>query len=472
MRYLLAFSLMSCTCGLSAQRSWTLEQCLQQAEVKSLDVRGAALTSDLADKGRSQTFWNYFPDLNAGATHGYNYGRVVDRFTNTFATDQVRTNNFWLSSDLVLFNGLRKQNEHRQAVLSADAAGNGLEAQRNVVRTLVVQQFLDILGLEERIRSQESLTQLTREQMERTQAFVDAGRLAEGELFSARSQVASQEYALTDLRNQHARAELLLAQTLQLEPTEVNDFHVEAPSLGALAVVDPVSSMEEVLSNVLQQDPAYKQAELQMLSSERGIAIARSGGIPSLSFNASVGTGYSGRNTETVGEPVQAPPIAIGYTAGGEVVYSPNYTQETQTRPFAKQLDDNLNESLGFTLSVPIFNNMRNKLAVDQARVQYEQAKIDRDKVRDMRRRDVQDAVLAQHAAYDQYRSADVAVGSAQRALDYAQERFAQGAISSLELSTARSDLERALAGRIDAKYTYLLARSTLDILQGLPVTL
>ena len=472
MRDLIVIGGLACGIGLHAQQTWTLDQCLQRAEAQSLDMRNAALNADLAEKGRSQSFWSYFPDLNAGGTHGYNYGRVVDRFTNTFATDRVRTNNFWLSSDLVLFNGLRKQNERRQAVLTADAAGSGLEAQRNIIRTLVVERFLDILGLEERIRSQESLTRSTREQMDRTKALVDAGRLAEGELFSARAQVASQEYSLTDLRNQHQRAELLLAQTLQLEPAEVEGFHVQAPAIGEMAVTEPTASVEGVLINVLAQDPAYKQAELQALSSERGIAIARSGGIPSLSFNASLGTGYSGRNSETVGEPVLSDPIAIGYTAGGEVVYSPNYTQDTRTRPFGKQLDDNLNESLGFTLSVPIFNNMRNKRAVDQARVQYEQAKIDRDNVRDTRRRDVQDAILAQRAAYDQFTSADIAVESSQRALEYAQERFAQGAISAFELNTARSDLERALAGRIDARYTYLLARSTLDILQGLPISL
>ena len=454
------------------QSGWTLEQCVQRAEERNLSLRGAILNADLADKARDQSLWNYLPDLNGAATHGYNYGRVIDRFTNTFATDQVRTNNFYLSSDLMLFNGLRKHNERRQAGLSADAAMQGTEAARNIVRTQVVQQFLEVLSIEERVRATEAQLASTRQQVDRMQALVDAGRSARAEVMTLISQQAQQDYTLVDLRNQRERALLRLAQSLQLAPEEVPTFALSAPALGALGVVEPASDVESVLTNVLAQDPAYKQSELVALSAERGVAIARSGSVPSLMFNASAGTGYSGRNLETVGEPVELDPTLIGYILNGDIVYTPSFDYDTQVRPFGKQLDDNLNESLGFTLNVPIFNNMRNRLAVDQARVQHEQAKLDVAEMKDTRRRDVQDAILTQRGAFNQYQAAQRAVDAAEENLRYAEARFEQGAANSLELNTAKNDLQRVMADRITAKYTYVMAAKLLDILQGLPLTL
>ena len=86
-----------------AQQKWSLQQCLQRAEDKNLSIRDAQLDAELADRTHDQAKWNFAPSLNAGATHGYNWGKTIDRYTNSFATDRVRTNNFWLGTDLSLY---------------------------------------------------------------------------------------------------------------------------------------------------------------------------------------------------------------------------------------------------------------------------------------------------------------------------------------------------------------------------------
>ena len=455
-----------------AQSAWTLEQCVARAEERNLTLRGALLDTELADRTREQSFWSFFPDLNGGATHGYNYGRVIDRFTNTFATDRVRTNNFFLSSDLTVFNGLRLHNERRRAGLDLEAAQEAGDAVRNDVRSTVAQQFIEVLSAEERIRAAEAQLASTSQQTERMQALVDAGRNARSELINLRSQQAQQEFTLVDLRNRREQALLQLAQTLQLTSDELRGFSVTSPALSAMSVAEPTADVETVLAVVLAQDPLYRQAELRASSAERGVAIARAGSYPVLSFNASAGTGYSGRNFEAIGDPIVGPPEQTGFTESNEAVFIPNVDFETQVRPFGKQLDDNLNESLGLTLSLPIFNNRRTELAVSQARIQQERAELEVVNVRDRRRRDVQDAILAQRAAYTQYQAAQRSVEAAEENLRFAEARYEQGATNALELNTARNDLQRATADRITAKYSYVLAVKLLDILQGLPLTL
>lgn len=468
----MTFLLGSLLCSaLIAQQKWTLQQCVQRAEEKNLVVRNAQLNAELADRVHDQAFWSFLPNLNAGGTHGYNWGKTIDRYTNTFANDRVRTNNFWVGSEVSLYEGGRKRNTLKQTELDEEAARKGLEASRNDVRTEVVRGYLNVLGLRERIRTAETQVANSRDQITRSQALVDAGRIARAELLDINAQLANEEYTLTDLRNQEEQAMLTLGQQLRLEPSEMNTFDIEAPALGTLTIIEPTASEEDVLRNVLATNPAFAQADLSAQSAERGVSVARAGALPSLSFNASVGTGYSGRNVELVGDPVITEQLS-GYTAGGEAVYSPSFDYATRTRPFGNQLDDNLNESVTLTLNVPIFNNKRNSLAADQARIRHEQAKNALEDRKLTLQRDVQNALIAQRNAFRKYESARHSVEASDESLRYAQERYAANAITAIELNTATLRAQQAQADMINAKYSYLMAQKSLDILQGLPLTL
>lgn len=455
-----------------AQGTWTLQQCLARAEERNLAVLNAALDAQLAGENKDRTYWDLLPDLNGVATHGYNYGRVIDRFTNTFATDRVRTNNFYLSSQLDLFRGLSKQNSIKQARFDADAAMKGLEAARNDVRVSVVQAFLNVLGLRERIAAAEAQAANTRAQIERVRALVEGGRVARAEQLTLEAQLAQEEFNVTDVRNQHDQQMLVLGRTMQLEATEMMAFDIVAPAISDLEVVAPIASEHQVLENVLRTHPAYAQAELQVRSAEKSVAIAQAGRLPSLSLSGSLGTGYSGRDIRTVGDPVIGEPVIIGATAGGEVVYAPNISFNTELTPFSTQLDQNLNQSIGFTLNIPIFNNMRNHYAVQQARVQQEKTRNGMTSLRNDLQRNVLDALVQQRSAHRQFLAASKAVESGTVALEFAQERYDQGVITVIELNTAKTNLNNSTANLINAKYQYLMASKYLDILQGIPVSL
>lgn len=455
-----------------AQQTLTLPQCLERAEEKNLMAINAMLDEELARVAQDQAKWDLAPDLNAFASHSYNFGRVVDRFTNTFATDRVRSNNFFLSANMSLYEGGRKMNRIRQADLDVASAEEAREAMLNNVRLEVTQAFLDVLGLRERITAAEAQVANVQEQVRFTDALVEAGRLPQAELLTLNSQVAQEEYNLADLQNRHDQRMLSLGRALQMEFAELSSFDIKGPTITGLRVVEPTADAEDVLEQVLKNNPAYRQVELSMSSSERGIAIARSGHLPSLTLGVSAGTGYSGLNQRVVGGPIIGAPTAIGYTTGGEVVYAPNIGFNTELTPFSKQLDQNLNETIGLQLNVPIFNNMRNRNNVSQARIRYEQARSRVTTVRNDLEREVLDALVMQRNSYRQFLAAERAVEAGTLALEYAEERFRAGSITSIELSTSQTQLSRNTAELINAKYQYVMASKYLDILQGIPVAL
>lgn len=457
---------------LHAQQVLTLEQCIKRAEDKNLMVINAMLEEELTRVAQSQAKWEMAPDLNAFASHSYNFGRVVDRFTNTFANDRVRSNNFFLSANVGLYEGGRIVNGIRRSGVDVESAAQAREAMLNDVRLEVTQAFLDVLGLRERIKATEAQVANTQEQLTFTEALVEGGRLPQAELLTLRAQLAQEEFNLTDTRNQHDQRLLALGRALQMEFAELSSFDVKGPDITGLRVMEPTANAEDVLVIVLKNNPAYQEVQLVMESADYGIAIARAGHLPSLSIGASVGTGYSGLNRRVVGEPIIGEPAPIGFTGGGEVVFAPNIGFNTELTPFGAQLDQNLNETVGLQLNVPLFNKMRNSANVSQARIRHEQARNRVTSVRNDLERNVLDALVMQRNAHRQYLAAERAVDAGTLALEYAEERFKAGSITSFELSTSKTQVNRNTADLINAKYQYLMASKYLDILQGIPVSL
>ena len=131
------FLLLSITMALVAvgQQPWTLDQCMQRAQERNLDLRNATLDVDLASNAHEQAYWSFLPNLNGAATHGYNWGKTIDQYTNTFATDRVRTNNLYLNSDVMLFQSGRKHQVLKRSARDEQAAEKGLESLRNDIST-------------------------------------------------------------------------------------------------------------------------------------------------------------------------------------------------------------------------------------------------------------------------------------------------------------------------------------------------
>ena len=455
-----------------AQQLWTLDRCLSVAEERNLMLRNVALDAELATKAHDQAYWSFLPNLNGGASHGYNWGRTIDQYSNTFATDRVGTDNLYLSSDMILFQSGRKIQQLKRTALDEEAAKKGMDAMRNDIDVAVVRAYLDLLGLREQQHAAEDQVATTREQSSTTQELVDAGRLARADFLDIQSQMAQEEYTAADLQIQAEKAKLTLAQLMQLTAEEMSSFDIVAPPIGEMTITEPTADEAEVLRKVVATNPAYAQVDLNAQSAERSIAIAKTAALPVISFNASLGTGYSGQNYVPVGPPVIDGSTEIGATEDGVPVYAPFYSQETRVESFSQQLNDNLNKSVGFTLSVPIFNNMSNRYNTDMARVEHEKANNAVAAERNALQVDVQNALTAQRGAYRQYLSAKFAVDASEEALRMADERFAQQVITAVDLNVAKARLQTATSQLINAKYTYLMAAKSLDILQGIPVTL
>ena len=104
--------------SLKAQQAWTLEQCINHALTNNLQLKQQMLMVESAKADLLQSKIDLLPGITGNASHSYNYGQTIDRYTNQFATSRVQSNNFYLQSGVTLFNGFQKMNLIKQNQLN------------------------------------------------------------------------------------------------------------------------------------------------------------------------------------------------------------------------------------------------------------------------------------------------------------------------------------------------------------------
>jgi outer membrane protein len=454
---------------LKAQEKWSLSRCITHAHENNIQIKQAYLNAELANANLWQAKASTLPTLNGNASHAYNYGRTIDPFTNQFATDLIRSNNFALSSNFNLFSGFQNFNQVRQSQLEFLAARYDAERTANDISLNIATAYLQILFAEELLIIAENQVNITQQQVERSKKLVEAGALARGGLLEVEAQLATEDLQLVNARNQLDLSVLTLKQLLDLPPG--TPFNIERPVLN-MPTGNLLSLSPEVISAHAQTImPEIRSAELRVRSSQKSLLTARGGASPRLFLSGSLGTGFSGLRQRVVD--LQLMGIqTIGQTQGGENVFAPLISPVFERIPFNEQINDNFNQSFGFFLTVPIFNGLQTRTTISRAKIARYNAEYHLQLAELQLNRNVQQAYADAVAAFKRHAATERALDALRESFKYAEQRFNVGALNALDYNNAKNRLVSAESDKLQAKYDYIFKLKVLDFYQGKPLTL
>jgi outer membrane protein len=466
LKHLIVFSLF--ITGLNAQNNWDIKSCIDYAVRHNIQLKQADLNNQINKNNSDQSKAAILPSINLGASHTYNFGKTIDRFTNTFANTQVLSQNFFISSNVVLFSGFSQYNNVKANDYAYLSSTENLKQQQNDLTLNVVNLYLNVIFTDELAGIAKGQYKITQEQMDRTKKMVDAGALAKSVQYDIEAQLANEEVNVTNAENNYQLALLSLRQIMNLD--SVGTFNVVKPNLdveGQSILKDDVQSIYET---ALKNQPGIRSAEYSLLSSEKTLATARGRRSPTISMNGSMGTGTSGLAKDITGFNI------TGYdttaiTTGGQYVLSPRTELVTRTIPFADQFRDNVNKSFGFTISVPLFNGLQTHTGVKNAKLNLMNAKYSQDLAKQNLYKTIAQAYTSAKAALSRYMANKKSVEASQASFDFADQKFNVGAISAFDYNTAKNRLLVAQSNLLQSKYDYILRLKVLDFYQGKDLT-
>jgi outer membrane protein len=257
--------------------------------------------------------------------------------------------------------------------------------------------------------------------------------MAKGELYEIEAQLAKEEVNRVQAENNYKLALLDLAQIMELE--KFDDFEIVSPPAEALIDETPLLSSQMVYESALVNRPEIRSLQYQLESSTKEMLMAKSQYFPTLSFGASMGTGY--------------------YNMNGR-----------DNDPFATQLRNNISNSLGFSLRIPIFNRFQIKNSVQNAQIAIANSRLEMDKTKLELRKRIEQAFYNAVGAESRWEAAKKSVTASNEAYRFAEEKHESGRATSYELFLAKNNQTQALGEEAQAKYEYAFRLKILELLK------
>ncbi len=433
--------------SLKAQEVWTLEKCVEYALTNNIQVKQQLLQVKNEQALLQQDKLSLLPSVNGGASHGYNFGQTVDRYTNQFATNRVQSDNFYLGSSVTLFGGLQKINQIKQRKKDLEATHFDTDKFMDDMSLNIATGYLQILYYKELVKTTQNQLNATELQSKRLKILVDAGSLAQGDFYTLEAQRALDNSQVVSARNNLDIAYLTLVQMLDLPTTQ--GFEIETPDLEMALQPSLAASPEQIYGFALETQPVIKSAESRVKSSEIGLSMAQGGQSPTLTLQGSLGTGFSGAN---------------------KVLDTINYSYNT--KPFADQVKDNFNRSISLNLNVPIFNGWAARTAISRAKINVENSQYNLELSKLQLRKTIEQAYADAKAALNNYDASTVGVNAARESFRYADQKFNVGTLNSVDYNNSKKDLEKAESDQLNAKFEFIFKSTVLDFYMGKPLSL
>ena len=202
--------------------------------------------------------------------------------------------------------------------------------------------------------------------------------------------------------------------------------------------LDPIPTKEDVYTAALAQRPEIRAAKLQTEAADLQVDIAKRGYYPSIGVSAGIGASH--------------------YSA--------------DDRGWGEQMKRNLNGSVGLTVSVPIFDNRRNKTSLSRAKLSKTSAQLDLLDKQTTLGSTIENLWLQATSSQQRFRAAQVAVQNQETTYELTNEQFKAGLKNIVDLLQARDNLLQAQQNRLQSKYTTILNTQLLRFYEGGQLTI
>ncbi|AQG80322.1 transporter [Spirosoma montaniterrae] len=451
-----------------------LQQSIDVALQNNLTIRQSQIQLQGSELQLRQSKLNRLPNVGGFASQNFSSGFNVNPVTNAFVERSILSNNFQLNSQVTLYNGMALQNTIRQNDLLRQSNQQALGATQNNVILTVVQNYLNVLTAQEQFVVAQRQAEVSRAQLDRTQRLVNAGSVAESNLFDIRAQIANDELAIVNAQNNIDVAKVALLQAMNVPINGVvGTFEVEPIPVPDPAFDNYGATTQQVYETAQGFLPDVKAADLRVQSDALGVKVARASLQPTLTLNAGVSTIYSNFGQQrriADGTTIQIPQTIV-FNGVPQQIFLTQDGFRTEDYTFTEQLRNNMNRSVALNLQIPIYNRSQVRNRIINATLQQQNSEVAAANARLQLRQQIETAYTNLRAGANRYRATQVQVEQLDLAFKAAESRFNAGALNSTDYNIAKTNLDRARASLVQAKYDYVFRTKILDFYQNKPLT-
>ncbi len=451
---------------MAQQGKLTLQQCVETALKNNLDVQQNGLRVESAEINWRQAKLNLLPIVNASASHSLNQGRSIDPFTNSYINEQYNAEGYGLNSGVVLFQGLAAQNLIKQNSYTYQAAKMDWQQAKDNATINVILAYLQVLNNEDLLVQAQNQAGYSQNQVARLETLNKQGAISPSLLSDLRGQLANDQLSIINSENAVRQSKISLCQLMNI-PFD-KGMELEKINPDSLATRYDQTS-ENIYQTALNQFAQVKAVDLRKLGAEKAVKVQRGQLYPRLTFGFNVNTNYSSAATQSVFTNSSFKPsddyVIVNGVQTPVVRREDNFAQ--QKIAYGKQLNNNLYNTFGLDLTIPIFNNLFQRNRVKLAKIDVKNADLVAKNTKTQLQQSIELAYGNMTSAASRYQTLVDQVSAYKESFAAAEVRFNNGVGTSDDYLLAKNRLDQATINLISAKYDYVLRTKILDYYQG-----
>lgn len=422
----------------------TLQEAIDIALENNYLLKQAENNLDLTEHNIKSEYADFLPSVSGRLSGSRTAGQqfIFDRFSeglDPFVDVTSEAVSGSVGADITIFDGFNNINSLRASQQVQISREESLRRARENVIFNTASRYLQVLLDIQLLEIAEENLVTSQRQLEQVRAQVDVGSRPTVDLYNQEAQVANDELTVTQRENSLNISELFLVRQLQIDP--LGDYEFVIPDISdnqeatTLAMYNLGDLIDEALMN--RSDIKSEVADINNLRYQ--LKIARGSLFPTISASASISSRYSDQYS----------------LAGEDVTFSDQF------------FDQQVNRSIGLSISIPIFNNWNRMYNIQNSKVQLKNAELSLENSRLQVIQEVTQAYNDYSSYLKEFSAAEKSLIANEKAFETQQQRYNVGASTLIELSEAQSSYVEAQSNYTQSRYNLIFQEKLLDYYLG-----
>lgn len=412
--------------------AWSLQQCIEYAYAHNISIGQSRLSIESSAVDLREAKEQLFPSLSFSTAHDYSQSPYIDDPSQRAA---IYNGSYHIDASWTLFDGGQRYYDIKSSRLSREEKELAAQETGYETEMEILSSYLQILYARESLDICKQSLVVSEEQEARGKALLEAGSISKSDYSQLAAQCANDRYQVVTAA---AQADLLLVELKQLLNIDLDTtFDIVTPTFDEADILAPLPDRSTVLTTAMNSWPGIQQSYVAEKIAALDIKSAQAGYYPTISLTAGLSTGT---------------------LSGGGC--------------WGDQMKANFGESIGISLTLPLYDNGRTRAAVARARIEALNTTYDREEKENNLAHAIESTFLDARSAQEQYRAAQENALATADAFELISEQFQLGIKNAFEMLSAQNDLLQARQEALQAKYMALLNRKLLEFYNNIPITL
>lgn len=434
----LLFLVVGCGLAATAQEAWDVDRCMSYAVKHNRTVKQRRLEADNYRLDRLKAIGSFLPGISASAGVQYNFGRSVDPETNIYNNVSTFNNSYAAEASMTLFRGGSLVNEVRRSKAALLLGKAALQEAQDNTALETFQAYIDALYYYGTIRLAEKKLAESDSLLYKTRRQEELGLKGRADVAQMEAQQATDAYNLTHQRNLYETAMLTLKQKMNYPAGDsllLNTDILDIQTFESIRLTD--EHPQDVLRIALSVNPTLRQSEMNKQVARMNRKIAWANVLPTISFYGGISSSYY------------------------KELHNHDYPD------FKTQLDNNLGEYFGVTMSIPIFNRMSGSISLRQARNNYRIACEQYEAQKEELQKLVQQAVQDREGYLRESIQMEKKAASDSLAYHVTRRKYEEGLMTSLDVQNNAATWLESETLLLQSRLTYVMKCRLVDYYKG-----